>query len=171
MLKPNTKSCSAYFTFAFMCVLFLAACSSAPPVDTTKTTANIKPLTTTFQAEYDYTWNAALKEMQRYDLKIINKDAGSIMTNYLSAYEGRQERNEFRYYIELKITSLPALNSIPQTQVVVTKYIHEARGIEGNRPSVSDGVDEQVITHRIKRLLEIERAKLERARNKNTAVH
>lgn len=152
-------------------VILFSACSSMPPTES-RTGVSTVPITNTFMANYDYTWDAALNEMGHYDLKIVNKDAGSIVTNNMSTFEGRQERNEFRQHIDVKVTALgPDENNLPQTQVTVTKYILKLRGLERDKPVMSDTVEEKVILYRIKRLLEIERLKLERTGNKNTKVH
>jgi len=137
-----------------------------PPSESGKISGRPKPVPMIFYADYDYAWDSALKEMQRYNLKTVNKEVGSIITDEMREYEGRQERNEYRYHIEVALTVLPKEEELPQTQVVITKYVSQYRGLDTDRLVASDLVEEKVILHRIQRLLEIERTKLQKAAEK-----
>lgn len=112
--------------------------------------------------------------MQRYPLLIANKDAGTITTQQIVSISDRYEepnvinnlepRGETKYYIDLRIRELAPLNNIPQTEVTIIKYLSKLTQMGAAKPIESDYLDEKVILHRIKRLLELERLKLERNR-------
>jgi hypothetical protein len=141
-------------------IVFIS-CSSMPPVNQVSTGFVPKPIKVTYLASYDYTWQVTKAEMQRYPLKLVNKEAGSIETlpqvNISDKYQDR-----LKYYIDIKIKKLPDLNQIPQTEVEITKFVLTDPAIGMPKPVPSDLIEEKVIHHRIKRLLEIERKKLER---------
>jgi hypothetical protein len=138
-----------------------ASCSSTPPVNKISSGFIPKPIKATYQATYDYTWLVTAAEMQRYPIKMISKEAGSIetlpQTNISEKYEDR-----LKHYIDIKIRRLPDMNQIPQTQVEITKFVSTDPAVGSSKPIPSDLIEEKVIHHRIKRLLEIERKKLER---------
>ena len=150
------------------------ACSSGPPLSNSGVNFVPSPLVVTYQASYDYTWKVALEEMQRFPLSIVNKDAGTIKTDTISVISDRYEtpnviknldpRSPVKYSIEVTIRELPPTVTIPQTEVSVVKYIVKASQYGSMQQVKSDYIDERVIIHRIKRLLEIERLKIERNR-------
>jgi len=149
-------------------MLFLASCNTAPPVTYSATSTGAEPMVKVYYATYDYTWQTTLKEMQRFNLKVVNKDSGVIITDDTVGYSGDLIRSQFRYYFEIQLIALPMSNGVPQTQISVTKFIYKTGGLFPERPVKSDLIDERVILYRVKRLLEIERAKLERAGNKSS---
>jgi hypothetical protein len=156
--------------------IFLAACSSQPPTMSSDRVGFVpKTLTVIYLASYDYTWNAALKEMQRYQLSIVNKEAGTIITDETTAYSDRYEttasinnldpRGKVKYNFDVRVKELaPTPDSIPQTEISILKSLVRTNEFGVKKPIPSDLIDEKVILHRIKRLLEIERLKLERNR-------
>jgi len=152
-------------------ILFLTACSSAPPAPYSTVSAASEPVIRIYFANYDYTWGAALKELQRFNLKISNKDSGVIVTEDMTGYSSGFVRSQFRFYFDVKLEALPPENGLPQTQVSITKFIYKMGGISPDRSVQSNFLDEKVIHYRVKRLLEIERKKLERTGNQSTKVH
>ncbi|MCX6112670.1 MAG: hypothetical protein NTY22_05225 [Proteobacteria bacterium] len=154
--------------------LLLWACNTTPPEFTPSVNFVPAPRITIYQANYEYTWKAAMAEMQRYPLSIVNREAGTITTDNIIAISDRYEtpnvisnlepRSEVKFYIDVRIRELPPVNNIPQTEVSVIKYITQLTQLGGPRPLKSDYLDEKVILYRIKRLLELERLKLERNR-------
>ncbi len=151
-------------------ILFLTACSSTPPVTYSSTSAGPEPVTRIYYANYDYTWQTALKELQRFNLKIINKDSGIIVTEDMTGYSSGFVRSQFRFYFDIKIDALPPENGLPQTKISITKFIYKLGGMAQEKSVKSNFIDEKVILYRVKRLLEIERKKLERAGNQSTTV-
>ena len=161
------------YILALPTLLFLA-CSSTPPEFSKGTDFVPTPVTKIYQADYEYAWKAALAEMNRFPLKVVNKDAGTITTDRIFVISDRYEsqdsikelepRGEIKYYIDVNIRALSPVNSIPQTEVSVIKYISRLSQLGTSRPLKSDYLDEKVIMHRIKRLLELERLKIERNR-------
>jgi hypothetical protein len=155
-------------------VLTIGACSSGPPLNNRSVNFVPAPLVVTYQASYDYTWMVTLAEMQKFPLSIVNKDAGTIKTDVISVISDRYEtpdiirnldpRSPTKYHLEVTIRELPAAGSIPQTEVSVIKYVAKVTQYGSQQPIKSDYIDEKVIIHRIKRLLEIERLKIERNR-------
>ncbi|MEI6092824.1 MAG: hypothetical protein WCQ47_03985 [bacterium] len=160
--------------FPVLIILLVSCCSTTPPEFSR--TVNFVPSARTrvYQANYDYTWKVAMEEMQRYPLVVANKDAGTITTQQIISISDRYEtpdvvnnqdpRGETKYYIDIKITELAPVNNVPQTEVSVVKYLSKLSQLGTSKPLESDYLDEAVILHRIKRLLEIERLKLERNR-------
>ena len=156
---------------ATLSIMLLWACSTTPPEFTHSVNFVPSPRIKIYQANYEYTWKVALAEMQRYPLSIINKEAGTITTDRIQAISDRYEtqsvienmetRSEVKFYLDVRIRELPPENGIPQTEVSVTKYITQFTQLGSPKPLRSDYLDEKVILHRIKRLLEIERLKLE----------
>ncbi|MBN1115296.1 MAG: hypothetical protein JXA66_08140 [Oligoflexia bacterium] len=154
--------------------LGLVSCSSTPPHIKP---GNIVPVTLSrvFLASYEYTWAAALKECGRFSLKITNKDAGIIQTEDIVTFDDNYEtaaarlnadpRTEIKYSIEIKITPLEQSDKYPRTGVSVTKYVAKLNEFGQERPVNSNMTDENTILYRIKRLLELERLKIERNRN------
>jgi len=157
-----------------LCTVLLWGCSTTPPELSRGVNFVPSARIRIYQANYEYTWKVALAEMQRYQLSIVNKAAGTITTDQILAISDRYEaqsvidnlepRSDVRYYIDLRIRELPPENGIPQTEVSATKYITQLSQLGSPKPIQSDYMDEKVILHRIKRLLEIERMKLERNR-------
>ena len=155
-------------------VLLFWACNTTPPEISRSINFTPAPIIKVYQANYEYTWKAAMAEMQRYPLAIVNKDAGTITTEKIPAISDRYEtqsvidnlepRNDVKFYIDLRIWELPSKDGIPQTELSVTKYVSQISALGIIKPLKSDYLDEKVILHRIKRLLEIERLKLERNR-------
>ncbi len=152
-------------------MLFLAACSSSPPVAYNSSSASSDPVVRVYYANYDYVWKCALKEMERFSLKIANKDSGIIVTDDLTGYSSGFVRSQFRYSFDVKIVALAPDKGLPQTQISITKFIYKEGGMFPEKAIRSNFVDEKVILYRIKRLLEIERKKLERTGNQSTALH
>ena len=109
-------------------MLFLAACSSSPPVAYDNDSASSEPAVRIFYATYDYTWKTALQEMQRFNLKVVNKDSGIIVTEDLTGYSNGFVRSQFRYSFDVRLVSLPPFNGLPQTQVSITKFIYKEGG-------------------------------------------
>lgn len=152
-------------------MLFLTACSSSPPVAYDNNSSSSEPADRVFYANYDYTWQTALQEMQRFNLKVVNKDSGIILTENLIGYSSGFVRSQFRYFFDVRIVSLPPDKGLPQTKVSITKFIYKEGGLYPEKSVKSNLIDERVILYRIKRLLEIERKKLERTGNQSTTVH
>jgi hypothetical protein len=162
------------FFLITLVALALGACSSGPPLSKSGVNFVPTPLVTIYQASYDYTWKAALQEMQRFPLNIVNKDAGTIQTETITIISDRYEsadiiknldpRSPTKYHLEVMVRELPAVGSIPQTEVSIIKYVVKVTQYGSLKPIKSDHIDERVIRHRIKRLLEIERTKIERNR-------
>jgi hypothetical protein len=152
-------------------MLFLMACSSTPPVAYNNNASSSEPVVRVFYANYEYTWETALKEMQRFNLKIVNKDSGTILTDDLTGYSSGFVRSQFRYSFDVRIEALPPDKGLPQTQVSITKFVYKEGGLFPEKSVRSNFIDEKVILYRIKRLLEIERKKLERTGNQSTTVH
>ena len=152
-------------------MLFLIACSSSPPVAYNNNAASSEPVVRIYYANYEYTWASALKEMQRFSLKVVNKDSGIILTDDLVGYSSGFVRSQFRYSFDVRIVPLPPEKGLPQTQISITKFIYKEGGLSPEKSVKSNLIDEKVILYRIKRLLEIERKKLERTGNQNTKVH
>jgi len=152
-------------------ILFLTACSSTPPAPYSTTSSASEPVTRVYYANYDYTWNAALKELQRFNLKLVNKDSGVIVTEEMTGYSNGFVRSQFRFYFDVRIDALPPENSLPQTRISITKFIYKIGGLSEEKPVESNFIDEKVILYRVKRLLEIERKKIERTGNQSTTVH
>ena len=159
-----------YKVLTIISVLFLTACSSTPPAIYNTKSSSSEPISRIYYANYDYTWMMALKELQRFNLKITNKASGTIVTDDMNGFSSGYVRSQFRYYFDVKVTALAPEKGIPQTQVSITKFIYKDRGMFPEKPIKSNAVDETVILYRIKRLLEIERIKLERTRDQSTTV-
>jgi len=140
--------------------ILLSSCASSPPMKKTGYGLVPKPVKTIYQATYDYTWKVTFAEMQRYQLEIINKKAGNIQTSVQKNVDPDYPER-LSHYIDIKLRSLPPVDKIPQTEVEITKFISTDPAIGMPKPIASDLIDEKVIHHRIKRLLEIERKKLE----------
>jgi len=151
-------------------ILFLTACSSTPPVPYSSTSSGSEPVTRIYFANYDYTWKAALKELQRFNLKLVNQDSGIIVTEDMTGYSTGFVRSQFRFYFDVRIDALPPENGLPQTKISITKFIYKMGGLSQEKSVKSNFIDEKVILYRVKRLLEIERKKLERAGNQSTKV-
>lgn len=152
-------------------ILFLTACSSTPPVSYSSTSSGSEPISRVYFANYDYTWQMALKELQRFDLKLVNKDSGIIVTEDMTGYSSGFVRSQFRFYFDVKIEALPPQNNLPQTRISITKFIYKVGGLSQDKPVKSNLIDEKVILYRVKTLLEIERKKLERIGNQSPKVH
>ncbi len=144
--------------------LSFISCSSTPPLGNRGYGFTPKTISTTYQASYEYTWKVTLYEVQRYQLNIVNKEAGTIITKPVSKISDKHE-DKVVEYIDIKLTALNPINSIPQTKVEITKFSRTDPYIGRPKPVKSDLVEEKIIHHRIKRLLEIERKKLERNLN------
>ena len=154
--------------------ILLWGCSTTPPEISHGVNFVPSARIRIYQANYEYTWKVALAEMQRYPLSIINKEAGTITTEQIPAISDRYEsqsvidnlepRSNVRYYIDIRIRELPPENGVPQSEVSATKYVVQLSQFGAPKPLQSDYMDEKVILHRIKRLLELERLKLERNR-------
>ena len=152
-------------------MLFLAACSSSPPVAFNNNASSSEPVVRVYYANYEYTWKCALKEMQRFSLKTVNKDSGIMLTDDMVGYSSGFVRSQFRYSFDVSIVSLPPEKGLPQTQISITKFIYKEGGMFPEKSVRSNFIDEKVILYRIKRLLEIERKKLERTGDQSTKVH
>jgi hypothetical protein len=153
------------------------ACATDPPNMTAMKRAPIQTesVTLVFRAGYDVTWQAALKAMDQYNLKITNKDAGTLITETTTKYDDAYEtptairtgsmRTPIHSYIETKVTPIEkAEDGFSRTEVSIIKYLE--KGDEFSSKQIkSNMVEEQVILYRIKRLLELERMKFERTRN------
>ena len=151
-------------------ILFLTACSSAPPVAYSSTSSASEPVVRVYYANYDYTWQTALKELQRFNLKLVNKDSGIIVTEDMTGYSTGFVRSQFRFYFDVRIEALPLEQGIPQTKISIAKFIYKIGGLSQEKSVKSNLIDEQVILYRVKRLLEIERKKLERIGNQSPKV-
>jgi hypothetical protein len=151
-------------------ILFLTACSSTPPAAYNSRTSSSEPVIQIFYANYDYTWQTTLQEMQRFNLKTANKDSGAIITEDMAGYSSGFVRSQYRFYFDVRLDTLPIENGLPQTQVSITKFLYKEGGLSPEKPVKSNYIDEKVILYRIRRLLEIERKKLERTGNQSTTV-
>ena len=133
-----------------------------PPVNKYGTGFVSKPIKVIYRASYDYTWKVTAAEMQHFPIRVINKKAGAIATLPQTSISDKYEQR-LSYYIDIKLRKLePTLDQIPQTEVEITKFVKTDPAIGLPKPLPSDLIEEKVIHHRIKRLLEIERKKLER---------
>ena len=84
-------------------ILFLTACSTTPPMSYSNTSSASEPINRVYFANYDYTWNAALKELQRFSLKLANKDSGIIITEDMTGYSTGVIRSQFRFYFDARV--------------------------------------------------------------------
>jgi hypothetical protein len=119
-------------------------------------------------------WKSAMKEMERYSLGTINKDAGIIETEVISTYDQRYANDIvadktfakplYKYRITVRISPLESKGVYPKTEVAVSKYIAKVGDLGVTSHIDSKQIDEKVILYRIKRLLEIERFKIDKSR-------
>lgn len=163
-------------TFLFFLVT-LGACVSDPPNMTALTRSPIRQesVTVVFRAGYDITWQSTLKAVDQYNLKISNKDAGTIVTETVTKYDDSYEtatairtkslRSPIHMYLEIKVTPIgKAEDGFSRTEVSIIKYVQKGDEFE-MKPVPSNRIEEQVVLYRIKRILELERMKFERSRN------
>jgi hypothetical protein len=160
--------------FYFFLPIVLSCSSTSQSLSLSKG-AIPKELSKVFLASYKYTWKAALKETERFPLKISNQNAGVIVTEDITTFDDAYEtfadrqsqdvRKELTYRIEIRLKPLPKTGKYPRTEVRVTKFIKRHDDFGKSTDLKSNMYDERVILYRIKRLLRIERLKIEKNRN------
>ena len=152
-----------FFLFLFLLSL-LTSCSSKAPIMHGGVIEAPKTMEQVYYANYQYTWNATLNELQRFGINLANQNSGQIVTEENIYYSNKGAiRARYKYYYKVQVTELPMSAESYKTSVSVTKFTYKDGGVERDSSVKSDTVEEQVILHRIKTLLEIERKKLERA--------
>lgn len=148
-----------HLAFLSLSLLVLSACAG-------RKSARIYH-TRIYDGNYDQVWDATLKTLRDYPLKLSNKDSGRIETevvngpynDLLFAYPDKLEVPErFRYTVGFNFAKYASEDDRPLTRIRAIKNLERFQDFYvGWTPYPSDGLEERVLLYRVQHILQMEK--------------